>query len=156
MKPHLEPNSGRSQTGFTLVELIIVIVVLGIMSAYAVMKGSSPAVVTLPSQAQKLASDIRHAQTLAYTMGQRMRVTKITTSSYSVSCTPTLTCNQSQDSSVISLEKGVTFTSGTDTLDFTSLGQPLTSASYTLDNTLTVCVAALTGFVSVISSGTCP
>ncbi len=63
------------QSGFTLVELIIVIVLLGIMSAYAIMKSASVAEATLPSQAEKMASDIRQAQTLAYTTGQRMRLT---------------------------------------------------------------------------------
>ena len=75
MNVHAEHHLRDTQTGFTLVELVIVIVVLGIMSVYAMMKGASPAEMSVPSQAQKLASDIRHAQTLAYTSGNRMRLT---------------------------------------------------------------------------------
>ena len=58
-----------------LKKILIVIVVLGIVSAYAMMKAASPAELSLPSQAQKLAGDIRHAQTLAYTSGKHLRLT---------------------------------------------------------------------------------
>lgn len=148
------PRRFRSvpQIGFTLVELVIVIVVLGVISAYAVMKSVSPAEFTLPSQAQKLASDIRHAQTLAYTSGNRMRltITAGTNGTYGVTCvTGSAPCNT--DFSV-TLQKDVVLAGTPTTLDFTSLGQPSAGASYTLtsgSSTVTVAVAALTGLVTV-------
>lgn len=159
MHPHPEYPLRDSKKGFTLVELVIVIVVLGIMSAYAVMKGVSPAEMSLPSQAQKLASDIRHAQTLAYTSGKRMRLT-ITAGpngTYGVTCVTAPTpCNT--DFSV-TLQKGVALAGTLTTLDFTSLGPPSNSAgnllssttSYTLTSgsQVTVSVAPLTGIVTV-------
>ncbi len=138
------------QSGFTLVELIIVIVLLGIMSAYAMMESVSPAEVTLPSQAEKMASDIRHAQTLAYTTGKRTRLTidDGVNGTYSVTCvTPPTPC--STDFSV-TLQKGVVL-GDSPTMDFNTLGQPSAAASYTLtsDSTKTISVEALTGNVTV-------
>ena len=150
------------RAGFTLVELVIVIVVLGIVSVYAAMKSVSPAEATLPSQAQKLASDIRHIQTLAYTWGKRLRIS-ITTGangSYSVSCVTSgaSPCNTSPvidpatgNSFSVALQKNVVL-GGSATLDFTSLGQPVAAASYTTvsgGSTKTISVAALTGYVTV-------
>ncbi len=138
--------------GFTLVELVIVIVVLGIVSAYAVMKGVFPAEVTLPSQAQKMASDIRSAQTLAYTSGKRMCLA-ITAGIYRVDCGTAGACPQSAcpQSFSVTLEKGVVLGGGPTTIDFNTLGQPSAAASYTLTSgsSVTISVAALTGNVTV-------
>ncbi len=161
-----------SQNGFTLVEIIIVVVVLGVMSAYAVMKGMPVAEVTLPSQAQKMASDIRQAQTLAYTTGKRMRLTIATgpNGTYSVACrTPTPPATSCATDFSVDVQKGVALcgvvTTGDGTLNFNSWGQPLdsldasTSVSYTIKtatacsvstiNMVTISVAALTGNVTV-------
>ena len=154
----------NNQSGFTIVELIMVIVLLGIVSVVAVMKGTSPGLITLPSQAQNMASDIRHAQTLAYTRGQRMylAIHAGTNGSYNV-CVAGASC-----SSITAIFNGnVTrnvVLAGSD-LYFNSLGQPSDSSgvalasdtSYTLcypscgsGNALeTITVARLTGYVAV-------
>lgn len=153
MNRHPELQLRDPQRAFTIVELVIVIAVLGILSAYAMMKGASLDELSLPSQAQKLASDIRHAQTLAYTSGNRMRltITPGVNGTYGVTCvTGTMPCNS--DFSV-TLEKNVVLAGTPTTLDFTSLGQPSAGASYTLtsgSSTVTVAVAALTGLVTVL------
>ncbi len=154
----------KSCVGFTLVELIIVIVVLGIVSTYVVMRNFSVADATLPSQAQKMASDIRHAQTLATTWGKSLQLntTAGTNGVYSVSCVIATAgvspCGVSPvinpatgNSFSVELQKGVAL-AGTATLSFNSLGQPNASASYTLTSgggTKTISVAALTGHVTV-------
>jgi len=144
-----------------LIELIIVIVVLGILSAYAAMKTVSPADVTLPSQAQKMATDLRHAQTLASTWGASL-VVSAGGSAYSVSCltaSASAPCNASPvidpasgAAFSVGLQQGVSFISPTSaTLTFNSLGQPSAAASYTLSSgssTNTVAVAAMSGKVT--------
>lgn len=140
----------------------MVMVVVGILSVYAVMRDVRPAEVTLPSQAQKMASDIRHMQTLATTWGRRLRmtVTAGANGNYSVSCVTagTAPCNANPvidpatgNGFSIALQNNVVL-GGTATLDFDSLGQPNAAASYTLTfgaSVETVAVAALTGYVTV-------
>ena len=155
--------------GFTLIELIIVIVVLGILSAYAAMKAVSPADVTLPSQAQTMASNLRHAQLLAATSSRVLcfRTGGVGTSSYSVTeglacpASPVITDPASGAAFSVTLEKGVVFGSGvTTSLVFDSLGRPVNSsgvplstnpaASYTLSSgtsTNTLAVEQISGRV---------
>lgn len=57
--------------GFTLVELVVVILVVGILAVSIWSRTSSREELTLQARADQLASDIRYAQTLAMTTGTR-------------------------------------------------------------------------------------
>jgi MSHA pilin protein MshC len=149
----------RTESGFTLVELVIVIVVLGIISAYAVMRSPDVSSVTLPSQAQQLASDIRHAQTLAYTWGKSLSFIAepsrycVTLGASDCSGSNPITDPSTGGSFIVYLQKGVGLT-GTAPLVINSLGQPTSpatgGATYTLGGSQTVTVDGQTGFVKVL------
>ncbi len=150
--------------GFTLTELVIAIVLVGVLAAVAAVRWNAHDT-TAPYQADLLARNVRHAQILAMTWGQRLRLTP-TASAYSVSCvTPgAAPCDQSP---VIDPATGAAFSvalqnaatlSGA-ALEFDSFGRPVSggtplSADQTLTVTAgsqsyTVTVRAVSGFVSV-------
>lgn len=168
--PHLSvARSGMQQRiaapGFTLVELVVAIVVIGIISAFVIPRSVSSAQLTLPSQARKMAGDLRRVQTLASTWGRSLRVAVTTgpNGTYSVSCViaGAAPCNTNANAPVIDPATGESFSvslqnnvslAGPATLDFDSSGKPSAAASYSQaygDATATVGVAALTGNVTV-------
>jgi prepilin-type N-terminal cleavage/methylation domain-containing protein len=156
----------RRAAGFTLLEVIFVIVVLGIFAKFAMMKLVTPATLTLPAQAQSVADVIRRAQSLAVVRGERTRVSvtptnlPLTPGSVAVACPASAPCNT--DTS-LTVSHGAEL-GGASSVYFNSLGQPVSNAgvaltaptSFTLRyatgggyTTFTVTVAALTGRVSV-------
>ena len=156
--------------GFTLLEVIFTIVLLGVMTKFAMMKLVSPAALTLPAQAQSVADVIRRAQTLAVVRGQRVRVSVAASGpDFLVQVAP---CNSAGtctvDSSLTLLADSSVTWCTTPTVYFNSLGEPVASAapaapaaasstpfpmayraSCPATAALTVTVAPLTGRVSV-------
>ena len=64
------------QTGFSLIELVTIIVVISILMVVALINWPGK-VLNLDAQAYQLASDIRYAQSLSMTRGQRFRISMI-------------------------------------------------------------------------------
>jgi len=156
-------RSSRTAPGFTLVEMIFTIVLLGVFAQFAMMKLLTPATMTLPAQAQSLADVIRRAQSLAVVRGERTRVSVTTPGAngrVDVACAASSPCITDTG---ITMSQGAAV-GGASSVYFNSLGQPVNSAgialttdtvftlSYTTGGspaTHTVTVAALTGRVSV-------
>jgi len=65
---------GRAgQSAFTLVELVVVLIIAGIIAAFVFPRSVNDTLV-LAAQAGQVAGDIRYAQSLAMTQGQRFRI----------------------------------------------------------------------------------
>lgn len=72
--------------GFTLIELVVVLILIGILAVTFVPRTSSKGSLTFAGQAQQLASDIRYVQTLSMTRGQRYCL-NLTSTGYSMTMT---------------------------------------------------------------------
>jgi Tfp pilus assembly protein FimT len=162
------------QTGLTFLDMLLVLVLMSIIAAYAVMRMNSTAENTLWYQAQRFAHDLRHAQILATTYGKPLQVTATAgvNGTYSVSCVTagvTPPCNSSPivdpltgSAFTVTFQHGVTLgVSGTNPAPFDSLGRPLSggaisttnpNTTYTLTangTTATIRIRPITGFVDV-------
>jgi type II secretory pathway pseudopilin PulG len=121
-------NQRRRHGGFSLLQMVFTIVVLGVLAKFAIPKLLPAATMTLQPQAQGMRDVIRRAQSLAMTRGQRMRVTvSAAASSVSVACASgTPPC--STDASFIATQ-GVRVGSSSPAIDFNTLGQPVAIGS---------------------------
>jgi prepilin-type N-terminal cleavage/methylation domain-containing protein len=159
----IKETNRTKPAGASLIELLAVLLIIGVISAFAVPRLPSIQDVTLDSQAQVFASTLRRAQVLATTTSKSWCVAAgESVSAYSIRSALPPAQNQTCDSAVadhpvtnqpmlISLEKGVLL-SGPATLMFNSQGAPSAAANYQLltgQQSIQVSVAALTGLVTV-------
>jgi type II secretion system protein H len=156
---------GRANTGFTLIELMIVLVIIGIAAAMAVPMISSGASFQIRSAANLVAADLEYAKSLAISRGRPYRVVfdaanesyRIEDSTNAAVAPPGRKSpvdfraeSRINDVVIVSADFG-----GTETVTFDSLGSPqaLTSQGVvTLQAgslTRTVTVEPVTGFISV-------
>ena len=74
-------NPGRRRiAGFSLFELVLVLIVVGVLAVYAMPRLTDAPEVTLSAVGARLAANIRYAQSLAMSRGQRHRVAFTATS----------------------------------------------------------------------------
>lgn len=80
--PWSSPGRGRA-AGFSLFELVLVLVVVGVLAVYAMPRLADAPEVSLSAASARLAANIRYAQSLAMSRGQRHRVA-FTATSYQI------------------------------------------------------------------------
>lgn len=109
MAYYLKSHS-KKQNGFTMIELVIVIVLISILAAIAVPRwATSP---NLDAQTWELLSDLRYTQMLAITHGQRFRVNFTLPSNYGITnLAGTAVPNISTGGNTITLATGITISS---------------------------------------------
>jgi prepilin-type N-terminal cleavage/methylation domain-containing protein len=81
----MKTHRTNRQAGFSLTELVMVMVLVGIVATYAVARSSGHASTVGSEQAAQLARDLRHTQMLAATWGKPLVFTA-TANGYSVAC----------------------------------------------------------------------
>lgn len=159
--------------GFSLIELVMIIVIVSVLGAMTVVRYYKPTEITVSVEADHVARDIRHMQMLAITWGQTLRFSilagntryRVTCASGSAvaPCTGAVTAVTDPatgtpfETPVAGLQNNVTVAGAA--LDIDALGRPVTGSAllngdttYTLTGgpeTSTVTVARLTGFVAV-------
>ncbi len=139
-----------ASSGFSLIELVMIIVLIGIVMAVAVPKLRNTNEFSLEGSASMIVADIRHAQELAMaTHDNKNVVFTLNGASYTV---------ETESDSVfrtVNLPSGVTITSADVTFTFNPLGEPTVGggSSVTISaggNSKTVTVGNYTGRVSTL------
>lgn len=160
----------RQQRGFSLIELVMIMIIIAILAGYAVSRFGSAGAATGSTEAEHFARDLRHAQMLAITLGKQLCVSAAG-SSYSVRDTtagspPTCNAGAMTDPTTgaafsVTLQNGASFTAvPAPVLRFDSLGRPSTGSaptatdptSYVLasgGSSWTINVRRVTGLVEV-------
>lgn len=75
--------SKTSIKGFTLFELIIVMIVIAILAVYVIFKWSTP-VLNIDAEANQFANDIRYTRSLSITHGERYKIIRLSDSVYTI------------------------------------------------------------------------
>ncbi len=149
----------RHSQGFTLIELIMVLVMVSVLSAYAAARWS-PGDSAVHAEAAHLARDLRHAQSLAMTSGEHLTFDLLGSGSYQVTGTSgVITDPSSGENFAWTFASGVSRSGSCGDIEFDTLGRPVVSGallastcSYVLSGdsiSATVTLIPVTGFVTV-------
>jgi len=147
--------------GFSLIELIVVIVLMAILVGIAAPRFFGSGEFKAPAFAQELASAARYAQKLAVVSGCPVQL-QVSATSYSLfqpqlttpPCSGTLTMTRpvkhpaTGDDFTGTVPAGIAVVAAPGTIQFAASGVPDAAASYTIAD-MTVTVAAGSGYVEV-------
>jgi prepilin-type N-terminal cleavage/methylation domain-containing protein len=159
-------------TGFTLIEMVMVLILIGVLAVVFVPRAPSKGSLTFAGQAQQLASDIRYVQALSMTRGQR-HCLNLTGTGYSMTtsnCSTSVGVEHPTGAVFPITLEGVTLSSNLSSslVTFTGKGEPYTDAAATTalatnavitlngdGGTRYVCVSPATGRVFVDTNTDC-
>jgi len=123
------PGSRRRTAGFTLTEIVVALLVLGVISAIVLPKMSN-APLLIVSEAEKVAGDIRFAQALSMTQGQRYLFRALSSTTYELELKGgTQVAHPSGVPSPIALGSGITMAPTTFLVGFDGQGVPYTDVA---------------------------
>ena len=157
--------SMHMKSGFTLIEIIIVVVILSIAAMAAIPMMSSASNVQIRSASNLIAADLEYAKSMAISRGQNYSVVfDVAANSYQIEDqTDTViqhpvkkgfdyVMNFSNDSRLGKVDvTGVSF-DGSSTVEFDCLGSPDNGGTITISadgNTATITVEPVTGYISI-------
>lgn len=121
--------------GFTLIELIMVILLIAIL-AFAAVERTPTTTLTVSAVADQLASDIRYAQSLSMTRGERYCIKYLSSTSYEFAKTNcAVAVTHPAGTTVVSLGSGITMSAWTNLPSgyaiFDGKGQPYVDTANT-------------------------
>lgn len=143
-------NSYNNPAGFTLIEVIAILTIIGIISAVAITKLSSTASYSVMSEADIVKSHLRYAQLRAMSdevpWGISFTAGSYTLLKNGVTATTNL---PNENSAIHNLQSGVTITSGAGTtISYDNWGSPgNTNKVIILSGSETITVTKNTGFI---------
>lgn len=118
-----------SAKGFTLIELVVVITLIGIMSAYVAIKEASTTPFDLDVEANKLLTDVRLARTLSMSFNQNYRFVVTSANTYQIKdASNTAYYNPAAESVTSNISSSFTL-SPTTTIAFNGLGQSMNASN---------------------------
>jgi len=139
-----EPDNLSSYDGFTLIELIMVIVIIGILAFVAIQKFSAKSDISLATAAAMIRSDIRSVQALA----MAKHTAKILTFGSNIYTFDDLSGTKTRNLANI-FDASLTISASNTTIEFNSLGEPTRGQddTITINGTRTLTVLQYTGRV---------
>lgn len=159
----LSRHKCKALRGFTLVELIVVMIVISILAAVSIASITSKSAYSVNTQADQMRRDLNHLQFLASSWGVALQMNMTGSSGsytgYTVTCPVAVTGTKCTSAGLQPTDPatgqafGVTFTDGVtitstspstcSTIAFDSLGRPTSGTSYLTTNP--VCTYTLSG-----------
>jgi len=123
-------NHTATTSGFTLIELVIVIVIMGILATGVTHVNTGQTAMTLAAQARALVSDLRYTQNLAMTKDARYKLVKASNTQYTISKIGSPTPSNDVLMKTVNLKSGTTFSSFPNGLiAFDTTGVPYTTGT---------------------------